>query len=96
MLYGSPDGRLTFNESDCSGDWAAVEFDESFRASAETREFIARLNYLAGVDRMARAEVVMTGTLTGKYLQGNEPPLVMSATELEQTGPISLISSISN
>ena len=96
MLYGSPDGRLTFNESECRGVWAAVEFDQSFEASTETRDFIVRLNNLAGGDRMARAEVILTGTFTTRDTQGNEPPFVMSTTALEQTGAISLISLISN
>ncbi len=96
LLYGSPDGRLTLNESECGGDWAAVEFHQSFQASGEDREFIKRLNSLAGGDRMARAEVIITGTFTSQHAQGNLPSFVMSVTGLEQAGPISLISLISN
>lgn len=98
MLYGSPDGRLTLNESECGGAWAAVEFDPSFRATVETREFLERLNSLTGADRMSRAEVIMTGTwaLTSPRLGDKEPPFVFSVTELEQTGPIFLISMVSN
>lgn len=96
MLYGSPDRKLTLNELDCSGVWLAVEFDHSFQAGAETREFIERLNNLADSSRMSRAEVVVTGTLTSQSSQGNDQPFVMSAKALEQTGPISLISLISN
>lgn len=98
LLYGSPDGKLTFNESECGGEWAAVELDDAFTADAETREFLRRLNGLARVDRMSRAEVVMTGTWApaDPRPQGNEPPFIFSATALEQTGPISLISQVSN
>jgi hypothetical protein len=96
MLYGSPDGRLTFNELECSGAWMTVEFHQTFRADAETREFIERLNALAGGDRMSRAEVVVTGTLTDQHLRGDEPPFVVSVTTLEQTSSISLISLVSN
>jgi hypothetical protein len=96
MLYGSPDRKLTLNELDCSGVWVAVEFDLSFQAGAETQEFIERLNNLADSSRMSRAEVLMTGTLISQPSQGNDQPFVMSATALEQTGPISLISLISN
>ena len=98
MLYGSPDGKLTFNELECGGAWAAVEFEHSFGADAETHEFVERLNNLASGDRLSRAEVVMTGTwsLAGPRPGGNEPPFVFSATGLEQTGPISLISQVSD
>jgi hypothetical protein len=98
LLYGSPDGKLTLNESECGGAWAAVEFGPSFRASAETLEFLKRLNGLAAADRMSRAEVVMVGTwdLISAQPQGNEPRFVFSVTGLEQTGSISLISMVSN
>lgn len=98
MLYGSPDGRLTFNESECGGAWAAVELDGSFEADAETREFVERLNNLAAGDRMSRAEVVVTGTWSAAPAPpgANEPRFVFTATGLEQTGPISLISMVSN
>lgn len=96
MLYGSPDRKLTFNELECSGAWMAVEFDHSFEAGTETREFIERLNNLADSSRMSRAEVLVTGTLTSQPAQGKDQPFVVSATALEQTGPISLISLISN
>jgi hypothetical protein len=47
---------------------------------------------------MSRAEVVMTGTWVpaDPRPQGNEPPFVFSAMSLEQAGPISLISQVSN
>ena len=96
MLYGSPDGKLTFNELECSGTWMSVEFHRTFRAEAETLQFIERLNALAGGDRMSRAEVVLTGTLTDRHPPGDEPPFVVSTTTLEQTGSISLISLVSN
>jgi hypothetical protein len=96
MLYGSPDRKLTLNELDCSGVWVAVEFNHSYQAGPETREFIERLNDLADSSRMSRAEVIVTGTLTSQPSQGNDQPFAISATALEQTGPISLISLISN
>ncbi|HVG35282.1 MAG TPA: hypothetical protein VM911_19600 [Pyrinomonadaceae bacterium] len=96
MLYGSPDGKLTFNESECSGAWMAVEFHQTFRADAETRQFIERLNALAGGDRMSRAEVIVTGTLTDQHLRGDEPPFAVSVITLERTSSISLISLVSN
>ena len=96
ILYGSPDGRLTLNESECGGDWAAIEFHQSFQASGENLEFIERLNNLAGGDRMARAEVIVTGTFNTQHPQDNSPSFVMSVTGIEQAGPISLISLISN
>jgi hypothetical protein len=96
MLYGSPDRKLTLNELECSGVWIAIEFDQSFQASAETREFIERLNSLADSSRMSRAEVLVVGTLTRQPSLGEGQPFVMSTKALEQTGPISLISLISN
>jgi hypothetical protein len=98
MLYGGDDGRLTFNESECGGAWAAVEFDPSFAADLETREFVGRLNALAAGDRMSRAEVVMTGTWVRVVPRPavNEPPFVFTVKGLEQAGPISLISQVSN
>lgn len=98
MLYGSPDGKLTLNELECSGAWAVVEFEQSFRVNAEIREFIKRLNSLAGGDRMSRAEVVITGvwTLTDRATEVNEPAFVLSAIEIEQAAPISIISLVSN
>lgn len=96
MLYGSPDRKLTLNELECSGVWVAVELRHSFQVGAETREFIERLNNLADSSRMSRAEVIVTGTLTRQPSQGIDQPFVMSAKSLEQTGPISLVSLISN
>jgi hypothetical protein len=98
MLYGSPDRKLTFNEMERGGAWATVHFEHSFRTDAQTREFVERLNDLASGDRMSRAEVIITGTwaFKGRHTQENEPPFFLSATGLEQAGPISLISLVSN
>jgi hypothetical protein len=96
MLYGSPDGRLTLNELECGGAWMEVEVDRNFRATAENQRFIESLNRLSRGDRMARAEVIISGQLIERKPSPADQQLVIRATALEQTGAISLISLVSN
>jgi hypothetical protein len=96
MLYGSPDGKLTLNELECAGAWMEVEVDRNFRATPENQRFVESLTRLSRGDRMARAEVIISGQLIERKLSAADPQFVMCATGLEQTGAISLISLVSN
>lgn len=99
MLYGSNEGRLIFNQLECSGDgaaWFRVELDQPFRSDAERRQLVERLNKLSGGDRMARAEVTLVGEVTGPANDDSTGQPVIRVSELRQTGAISLISLVSN
>jgi hypothetical protein len=95
-LYGSPDGKLTLNEHECAGAWMEVEVDRYFQATAENQHFVESLTRLSRGDRMARAEVIISGRLIDRKPTAADPQFVIRATALEQTGAISLISQVSN
>lgn len=99
MLYGSSEGRLAFNELECSGDgaaWFQVELDQPFRSDTEGRRLVESLNRLSGGDRMARVEVMLVGEVVGPENDGSTGQRVVRVSELRQTGAISLISLVSN
>lgn len=96
MLYGSPDGKLTLNELECGGEWMEVEIDRNFQATHENQHIVESLTRLSRGDRMARAEVMISGRLLDRKLATAAPRFVIRASGLEQIGAISLISQVSN
>jgi hypothetical protein len=96
MLYGSPDGKLTLNELECGEAWMEVEIDRNFQATIENQHFVQSLTRLSRGDRMARAEVTISGRLIDQKLAAADSQVIFRATGLEQIGAISLISLVSN